>query len=199
MNKFWPLIQQKILSFARLSKKQQYWSYGVVLLLTFSGLAIFYFQIDGEYGQQRRIQQQLLSQVRHQQKIIQSLQKKAQQQLLTPELAKQLLPVNQQIKQLLLPSINLKYSQWEMAQSPLLKLNLEGDFLSLRYFLFQILEKNRQLKLVECQFVKVPSQSSEEPWENQGNLEEGNHPQEPSQTSSNGKIEAQILLQLQLL
>lgn len=154
MNNISILIKNKLLIFSRFSKRKQFVIYFLIfitLLILISGI---YFSSYQFYQQQLSFKQKLMTQLNHQQKIITTLKEKAQKRLMTPKVAKQLLPINQKIEELLLPSLSLLSSKWEMASAPLLTLNIEGDFLALRYFIFQMLQQNPQLHLVKCQIAK---------------------------------------------
>ena len=84
----------------------------------------------------------------HQQQIFASLKQRSEQALLTPELANQLLPINQQIQQLEQTGLRLQNSQWEFHQTPLLNLELHSNFANLQHFLTALLQQNQQISLL---------------------------------------------------
>ncbi|KND85716.1 competence protein [Aggregatibacter actinomycetemcomitans serotype a str. H5P1] len=101
-------------------------------------------------SQQLQIQQEKLA---HQQKILAALKEKAAKQLLTPELAGKLPPINQQIQQFA-SKLHIAHSQWDFHQKPLLKLQLHGQFTDLREFLTVLFSANDELELLEWHIIK---------------------------------------------
>ncbi|WP_109078842.1 competence protein [Aggregatibacter kilianii] len=129
-------------------------------LLIFVGMLVLYFPA-WHYLQQRTLAENSAQQLQqrqenlaHQQKILTALKEKAAKQLLTPELAGKLPPINQQIQQLAV-NLEIEHSQWDFRQKPLLKLQLRGHFKNLHAFLTALLSANETLELVEWQIIKT--------------------------------------------
>ncbi|MBN6078700.1 type II secretion system protein GspM [Aggregatibacter actinomycetemcomitans] len=128
-------------------------------LLIFVGLLVLYFPTWHYWQQRSRAEtasQQLQRQqeaLAHQQKILATLKEKATKQLLTPELAGKLPPINQQIQQLA-SKLHIAHSQWDFRQKPLLKLQLYGQFTDLREFLTALFSANDELALLEWHIIK---------------------------------------------
>ena len=114
-----------------------------------------------QFTQWQQLEQQTAQteqQLSHQRQILHTLKNKAEQALLTPELANQLLPVNQQIQQLARHGLQLQNSQWEFHQAPLLNLELQGHFRFLHQFIQQLLQQNPQVALTRLQIQKIEPQ-----------------------------------------
>lgn len=142
---------------AHLSPLKQHLS---LLAISLLGLAYPLWQTAQNWQQQLDLQQQLQQQRQsnqHQQQILHALQTRQKQQQLSPELARQVTPINQQIQQLLAhyPALQLQNSQWQFAQRPLLKLQLQGYFLELQDFLLQLLRQIPQLHLSQWQIQQL--------------------------------------------
>ncbi|OBY54261.1 competence protein [Aggregatibacter aphrophilus] len=143
----------------QLSPRQQ------MALLCALGALLLYLPAQ-HYWQQRSQLEHLMTQqqtqqatLSHQQKILTVLKEKAAKQLLTPQLAGKLPPINQQIQQLA-QQLHIEHSQWDFRQKPLLTLHLEGHFNDLRQFLTALLNANDELELVEWQIQKLSGQNN---------------------------------------
>lgn len=102
--------------------------------------------------------QQTKAELQHQQRLLQSLIKKQQQQLLTPQVASQIAQINQQVQQskYSLPQLA---SQWLFEQQPRLQLHMEGRFSDLVTFINQLLQQ-QSLHLLDLHIEKSTEQPS---------------------------------------
>lgn len=91
-------------------------------------------------------QQQRQADLLHQQQILQALRKQSDAAALTPELAANVLPVNQQIQNLI-ERDRLIDSRWQFGHKPQLTLQLQGHFGELKQFLTALLQHTPRLAL----------------------------------------------------
>lgn len=111
-------------------------------------------QITQQWQQLDTEQAELHSKLTHQQQILTSLKQRSEQALLTPELANQLLPLNQQIQQWSSKNLHIQHSHWEFHQTPLLRLTVQGRFKNLQQFLTALLQQNSHVALLNLQISK---------------------------------------------
>lgn len=116
--------------------------------------------------------QQLQNQFEHKQRLLQSLKQQTDVDLLTPQLASQLLPINRSVQELS-QGLNFSLNQWIFQSNPQLKLHIQGSFSQLKMFITNLLIQQDKLKLVSLQIQKSEQE--------------------------NYSIESEIILQLQLV
>lgn len=99
--------------------------------------------------------QQYSLQLEHQKKITATLRKKNTSKLLTPEIGRALVPINQYINRVISTDMRLIFSQWEMHESPVLSLSLQGYFNNLHLFLTALLKEFPQLQLGDLSILRI--------------------------------------------
>lgn len=128
---------------------------GLVLLLLTSA-PIFWSMWTQQQGieQQRLAMKQKQTEIAQQQKILAALQKRADSQQLSPELAALVVPINQRVQQLANHYQLTQTSRWEFTTQPLLQLNLTGYFNKTRPFLTALLQAEPRLRVLRLQMHK---------------------------------------------
>lgn len=127
-----------------------------LLILALFGLFLPLNRLYSSWEQLIRLENNINEQQRqtiYQQRLLQSLEKKAKNDLLTPQSAALLSQINQYVQS---SSVNVKIqnSQWHFSSSAVLQLRMEGDFLSLNQFITDILQKFETLRLSSLKLFK---------------------------------------------
>lgn len=129
----------------------------LMLILTFPALNSYLKQYQLFQQSQQQYQQQK-TKLAHQQRLLQSLKQQTEKLNLTPELASQLLPINQQIQQLG-ESLQFSLNQWFFNTKPQLSLQLQGNYADLEQFLTALLAQYSELKLISLQIQKAKDEN----------------------------------------
>ena len=124
----------------------------VVILLTAGSLCFETYRLLNKRDALTRLIQQQQDEIGHQQRLLASLKQQTPHNL-SPELAKKLPEINQQVVKLS-SEISLENSQWALQTEPILTLEIQGNFSKLREFLTALLQMP-SLKLVSWQITQL--------------------------------------------
>lgn len=117
------------------------------------------FQNINQLNQLEQETQQQNEQVIQQQRLVAAL--KAQlQQTPTPELARRISDINQDI-QALAEQLQLEQSQWSFSQQPTIKLQIRGHFFPLCDFVTALLQKG-QLQVIQWHITRLDDEEQDE-------------------------------------
>lgn len=156
----------------KLAKYQQ-----LLILLVIISISLYlptknFFDSYQKWKENAQSLQQIQNQFEHKQRLLQSLKQQTEVDLLTPQLASQLLPINRSVQNLS-QGLNFSLNQWIFQNNPQLKLHIQGSFPLLKNFITNLLIQQDKLKLVSLQIQKAEQE--------------------------NYSIESEIILQLQLV
>lgn len=130
--------------------------YGVFCVLFVLALLPSTYRLFTDYQQQTEATQLIQTtgaELAHQQQILRSLQTKADTALLSPELTKQISPINGKIREF--AQKGEFQQEWQMSAKPKLILNAESDFLNFTDFFTALLRDFADLKLISLHLEKA--------------------------------------------
>lgn len=99
-------------------------------------------------------QQRLNEELNRQQRIVIALRQQSTVNQTSPQLANQLLPINQQIEQLR-GQLDVMDLRWEFLATPRLHLSLVGRFNEFQHFIDKLLNSHQQLRLEQLHLQKA--------------------------------------------
>lgn len=132
------------------------------LMFVCAGLIFPFLDYLATNEQTQQIYQELTDKsqhLQHQQHILSALRKKMEPQQLTPNKAKQLDMINRQIQDLAENPAWVLSTQWEMAQTPILHLQIQGYFMNIQQFLTALLNETPALRVIQLQLQKAEGQT----------------------------------------
>ncbi|TDQ58116.1 hypothetical protein EDC45_1189 [Mesocricetibacter intestinalis] len=121
-----------------------------------------YLQQSQLLAQQKNALYKLQQETRHRQKILQALRRHADKARLTPEIAAKIAPIHQKLLYTA-RKLRVQTSQWEFSRSPLLRIEVDGNFPDLNHFLQTQFVPDAYVHLLELsvqRYRQEPEQSS---------------------------------------
>ncbi|HBO38423.1 MAG TPA: competence protein [Pasteurellaceae bacterium] len=134
------------------------------MLLVLLGIGLLYYPAVHSLERVRSLSeteselQQRQEKLAHQQQILSALKQKSESRLLTPELARQLPPINQRVQDLAL-RLHIVDSRWVFESQPSLNLQIQGYFVQIKSFLISLLTQEPQLVLTGLQMTKAEEET----------------------------------------